>query len=59
MKDFLSVVYIVFGVFALMGLLAFLNFHLSYGQLALLGILLSTILIVVFILYGPGKRRRK
>jgi len=58
MKDFLSVVYIVFGVFALMGLLVFLNFQLSYLQLALGGIVLSTVLIVLFILYGPGKRRR-
>ncbi len=59
MKDFLSVVYIVFGVFAFMGLLLFLNFQFSYIQLALGGIVLSTVLIVLFILYGPGKRRRK
>lgn len=58
MKDFLSVVYIVFGVFALMGLLLFLNLQLSYLQLALGGIGLTTILIVLFILYGPGRRRR-
>ncbi|HEV7349919.1 hypothetical protein [Telluribacter sp.] len=59
MRDFLYMIIMVVGVFAFMGLTVFLNYQLSYLQMALGGIALSILLIILFIYYGPGKRRRK